>query len=162
MSIRLSVSISAICSLFASFNTICALIPLWGFLIVRVITSNGPLASLIFCRHLKKARFTFLAIILSTCEIGRHEVKNWGSIDPSLLMHCRSFSQNIFPAKNSLLNSRVSRLVHNLLPVKTLVRHTSQTIRGIEKTIWLEVHLMYIYILRKSQFRYFDSFQRER
>ena len=27
---------------------------------------------------------------------------------------------------------------------------------------WLEVHLMYIYILRKSIFRSFDPFQRER
>ena len=75
-------------------------------------------ASLIFCKHLKKiphlqrknclawaikiiglefrnypARFTSSAIILPTCQIGGHEVKNWGSIDP---LHCCSFSQKLF------------------------------------------------------------------
>ena len=57
---------------------------------------------------------------------------------------------------------KVPRLVHDLLPVKTLVRHILQTIRRIEKTNWLKVHLMYIHILRKSQFRYIDPFQHER
>ena len=48
------------------------------------------------------------------------------------------------------------------LPVKTLVRHISQTIKRIEKQfLLLKVHLMYIYILQKSQFRYFDPFQHE-
>ena len=50
-----------------------------------------------------------------------------------------------------------------LLPVKTLVRHISQTIRRIEKHFsLLEVHLMHIYFLRKSQFLNFEPLQRER
>ena len=49
------------------------------------------------------------------------------------------------------------------LPVKTLVRHISQTIKLIEKQfLLLKVYLMYIYLLQKSQFRYFDPFQHER
>ena len=31
---------------------------------------------------------------------------------------------------------KVRRLVHNLLPVKTLIRHSSQTIRRIEEIIY--------------------------
>ena len=54
---------------------------------------------------------------------------------------------------------KVRRTSYNLLPVENLARHISQTIRRIEKHVFrLEVHLMYIYILRKSQFRYFDPF----
>ena len=50
-----------------------------------------------------------------------------------------------------------------LLPVKTLVRHISQTIKRIKKQfLILKVHLKHIYILQKSQFRYFDPFQHER
>ena len=50
-----------------------------------------------------------------------------------------------------LIAPKVLRLVHDLLPVKTRVRHISQTIRRIEKIIfWPEIHLVYIYILRKS------------
>ena len=49
-----------------------------------------------------------------------------------------------------------------LLPVKTLVRHISQAIGRIEKHFFLlEVHFMYIYILRKSKFWNFDPLQRE-
>ena len=44
---------------------------------------------------------------------------------------------------------------------KTFVRHILQTVRRIEKK-WLEVYSIYDYIVRKSQFRYFDPFQRER
>ena len=58
---------------------------------------------------------------------------------------------------------KVRRTSYNLLPVKSLVCHISQTIRSIEKHFFLlEVQLMYIFILRKSQFRNFDPFQRER
>ena len=58
---------------------------------------------------------------------------------------------------------KVRRTSYNLLPVKTLVRHISQTGLDVLKNIFLlEVHLMYIYILRKFHFRYFDMFQRER
>ena len=40
---------------------------------------------------------------------------------------------------------KVRRLVHDLLPVKTLVHQISQNIRRIEyKYFWLEGHLMYI------------------
>ena len=49
------------------------------------------------------------------------------------------------------------------LPVKTLVRHISQTIKRTEKQfLLLKVRLMYMYLLQKSQFRYFDPFQHER
>ena len=51
----------------------------------------------------------------------------------------------------------VRRLAHDLfLVLKRIVRPISQTIRRIEKSIFftdrLEVNLMYMYILRKSQF----------
>ena len=46
---------------------------------------------------------------------------------------------------------------------KTFIRHILQTIKRIEKLfLLLKVCLMYIYILQKSQFRYFDLFQHER
>ena len=63
--------------------------------------------------------------------------------------------------ENSVLKYATCHTI--LLPVKTLIRHISQTIRRIEKHFsLLEVHLMYIYFLRKSQFRNFEPLQRER
>ena len=63
-------------------------------------------------------------------------------------------------SRNSL---QVRRTSYNFTSGKSFVRHISQTIRRIEKHFFLlEVHLMNIYILPKSQFRNFDSFQRER
>ena len=74
--------------------------------------------------------------------IWRHDVNNWGSI--------------FIP--------KIRRTSYNILPVKILVCYISQTIRRTLKNIlfWLEAHLMYIHILQKSQFRYFDPFQCER
>ena len=43
-------------------------------------------------------------------------------------LHCRSFSQNM-----SREIPKVRRTSYNLLPVKTFVRHISQTSRRIEK-----------------------------
>ena len=58
---------------------------------------------------------------------------------------------------------KVRRTSYNLLPVKTLVRPISQTIRRIENRFFTRSSFdQYIYILQKSQFRNFDPFQRER
>ena len=90
---RLSVSISAICNLFVSFSTTYALIPCLGFLIVRVINflqafeENSPFAAYKTAQHeswkklernfkILQLVFTSSAIILSTCHVGRYEVKN--------------------------------------------------------------------------------------
>ena len=105
----LSVSVSTICSLFISFRIICALIPWWGFLIVRAINFLQAFEEISRFAAYKlpciviniigaefqnfPARFTSLAIISSTCQIGRHKIKNRGSIDP---LHCRSFIQSMF------------------------------------------------------------------
>ena len=58
---------------------------------------------------------------------------------------------------------KVRRASYNFTSSKISRRHISQTIKHIEKQFLLQkVHLMYIYILQKSQFRYFDPFQHER
>ena len=59
---------------------------------------------------------------------------------------------------------KVRQLVDDLLPVKSLVRYISQTIKGIEKKVfdYKLISLMYEYILLKFQFRCLDPFQRER
>ena len=82
-------------------------------------------------------RYTSLAIILSTYQIGRHEFKNWGSIDP---LHCRSFSQ-----KSKHVSSTVRRTSYNLLPVKTLVRHISQNL-GVLKNLFLSKISFSVYL----------------
>ena len=117
-------------------------------------------ASLIFCRHLKKIPYCNVqncldwviknnwsrisefswpiissVIILWTCQIWGHEIRKWGSNDPfywcSLAKTCL---ENFTP--------KVRRTSYNLLRLKTLLRHISQTIRRIEKHFyWLEVHL---------------------
>ena len=64
-------------------------------------------------------------------------------------------------SRNSLLKYAARHTIS--LPVKTLVRHISQTIKRVEKQfLLLKVHLMYIYILQKPQIRYFGPFQYER
>ena len=106
----MSISISAIFILFVSFNTIYALILCRRFLIGHVINflqafeenSLFTAYKTVLLESLNKigaefqkspVRFISSAIILSTCQIWRHEVKNWGSIDP---LYCRSFRQNMF------------------------------------------------------------------
>ena len=51
---------------------------------------------------------------------------------------------------------KVRRIFHNLLPVKSLVRHCLQTTRRVDKISFN----VYLYSAKIS-FRYFDPFQRE-
>ena len=77
MSMRLSASIYAICILFISFSTICALIPSWGFLIeivfnfLQAFEENSPFCSLqkIIGAEFQNSpgQFSSSAIMLSTC-----------------------------------------------------------------------------------------------
>ena len=145
-----------------------------GFLIVRVINflqafqENSPFAAyktaLLINNWSGISKFPGeilthdLNLRLLFCQIGQHEVKNLREY--CLLILCIV----VILAKTCFDKSapKLRRLVHNLLPVKTLVLHTSQTIRRTEKSFDQKfIFKIYIYILRKSQFQYFDPFQCE-
>ena len=152
---RLSVLISAICSLFVSFSNICALIPCWGFLIVcginllQAFEKNSLFAAyktaLLESQKNNWSGYHAVSKFPSTTYIFGYYFTNlsnwtaWGwqlreyCIDP---LHCRSFSQKCFEK----FAPKERRLVHDLLLVKTLVRHILQTIRRIENKFWVEVH----------------------
>ena len=130
---RLSVSISTIFSLFVSLSTICALIPSWRFLIVLVF----PICSIQNCPDLviknnwsgiqnSPGRFTTAVLFYQLARFDGMGLKIEGaSILCIVAVLAKTCLEKFIP--------KVRRTSYNLLPVKTLVRHISQTIRRIEK-----------------------------
>ena len=120
---------------------LCSYSMLGIFTCTRHLVSGGiwrkfPICSVLPCLSHKKiigvefrntpARFASLTIILSTCQIGRHELKNWRPRKYwSLICIVAVLAKTCFDK----FGSKVRRTPNNLLPVKTLVRHCSQTIR---------------------------------
>ena len=146
----LSVSISAICCLFVSFSTICALIPCWGFLIVCFISflqafeENSPFAAyktaLLESSKIIGAEFRSLHLRLLFYQLAKLDgirLKIEGVLILCIVVVLAKTCFEKFAPK-------VRIKVNNFLPVKTFVRHISQTIRCIGKKNWPEIHLMYI------------------
>ena len=160
---RLSVSISAICS---SYSVL-------GILIVRVnnfmqtFEENSPFAAyktaLLVSENITEvefrnfpARFTFSAIIYQLVKLGGMSLKI-----ERILIHCivvvlaKTCFKKIVP--------KVRRLSSQFIPGKNSRSPYLANYYTYRKNIFLmEVNLMHIYILRKSQFRYIEPFQRER
>ena len=69
-------------------------------------------------------------------------------------LHCRSFSQNMYRE----ITPKVRRMSYNLLQVKSLDRHISQTIRRIEKHFfdWKFIYVYFIYSAKIAIYKFYS------
>ena len=143
---RLSVSISTIFGLFVSFSTFCALIPCWGFLIVRVINflqafeENSLFAvyKTVLIESKKKLERNFkipqdgLHLQLLFYELAKFDGVRL-KIERALVLCIAAVLTKTCLEK---FTPKVRRTSYNLLPAKTLARHISQPIRRIENNFF--------------------------